>query len=73
MSEITARTNDDGFETIFEQFLMVSNANNRDAIFVLSVGGGNEAKNVSVNLINAAKTAKSRGCNWVSSVAMTVT
>ena len=61
VSEITARTNDDGFETIFEQFLMVSNANNREAIFVLSVGGGNEAKNVSVNLINAAKTAKSRG------------
>ena len=61
VSEITARTNDDGFETIFEQFLMVSNANDRDAIFVLSVGGGNEAKNVSVNLINAAKTAQSRG------------
>lgn len=62
VSEITARTNDEGFDTIFEEYLKVSNCSLLDAIFVLSVGGGNEEKNVSVNLIKAIKYAKGVGC-----------
>jgi D-sedoheptulose 7-phosphate isomerase len=58
VSEITARTNDEGFETIFSEYLRVSKFNNSDAIFILSVGGGNEEKNVSVGLINAIKHAR---------------
>ena len=55
VSEITARTNDDGFETIFSEYLKVSKFNNNDALFVLSVGGGNLEKNVSIGLINAMR------------------
>lgn len=58
VSEITARTNDDGFETIFSKWLKVSNLNKNDALFIMSVGGGDKKKNVSVNLINAIKYAK---------------
>jgi D-sedoheptulose 7-phosphate isomerase len=58
VSEITARTNDEGFTTIFVEYLATSNLNNRDAIFILSVGGGDEEKNVSKNLIEAIKYAK---------------
>jgi len=59
-SELTARTNDEGFDTIFEQFLQVSRFNKNDTIFVLSVGGGNEEKNVSIGLIKAIKYAKEK-------------
>lgn len=59
-SELTARTNDEGFDTVFEQFLRVSKFDMDDTIFVLSVGGGNEEKNVSVGLINAIKYAKAQ-------------
>jgi D-sedoheptulose 7-phosphate isomerase len=59
-SELTARTNDEGFDTVFEQFLRVSKFDKDDTIFVLSVGGGNEVKNVSVGLINAIKYAKAQ-------------
>jgi D-sedoheptulose 7-phosphate isomerase len=59
-SEITARTNDEGFDTIFEEYLRISKFDYRDAIFILSVGGGNEEKNVSVGLIKAIKYAKSK-------------
>lgn len=58
ISEITARTNDDGFENIFSEFLKCSNLNNNDAIFIFSVGGGNQKKKVSLNLIKAIKYAK---------------
>jgi len=58
VSELTARTNDEGFDTIFEEYLKISKFNNKDCIFVLSVGGGNEEKNVSVGLIKAIKYAK---------------
>ena len=44
ISEITARTNDDGFENIFSEFLKCSNLNKNDAIFIFSVGGGNQKK-----------------------------
>lgn len=60
VSELTARTNDEGFHTIFDAYLNISNFNKNDAIFVLSVGGGDEAKNVSVGIIHAIKFAKMR-------------
>jgi len=53
VSELTARTNDEGFETVFEQYLRGSNFNSQDCIFILSVGGGDKDRNVSVNLIKA--------------------
>lgn len=59
--ELTARTNDEGFHTVFDRYLGVSNFNSKDAIFILSVGGGDEAKNVSVGIINAAQFAKANG------------
>lgn len=60
VSELTARTNDDGWNTVFSEWLKISNANSKDAILVLSVGGGNEEKQVSVNLIKALQEAKTR-------------
>lgn len=61
ISEITARTNDEGFDTIFEEYLKTSKFNSKDCIFILSVGGGNEERNVSVGLIKAIKLVKERG------------
>ena len=61
VSELTARINDDGWESVFANWLMVSNLNSKDAIFIMSVGGGNKQKNVSVNLIKAIQFAKKRG------------
>ena len=58
VSELTARTNDEGFDTIFSEYLKVSRLNERDCIFILSVGGGNKEKNVSAGLINAIDYAK---------------
>lgn len=59
VSELTARTNDEGFGTIFSEWLRVSNLNSKDALLVLSVGGGNEERNISLNLVEAIKLAKS--------------
>lgn len=53
VSELTARTNDEGFDTVFQGYLKVSKFNSNDAVFILSVGGGNKEKNVSVGLIKA--------------------
>lgn len=61
VSELSARTNDEGFDTVFEEYLRVSKFNNKDAIFVLSVGGGNKEKNVSVGLIKAIDHAIAAG------------
>lgn len=61
VSELTARTNDEGWETVFAAWLRTSKANEKDAIFVLSVGGGNLKKNVSPNLVHAIDEAKNRG------------
>ena len=58
VSELTARINDEGWDTSLSNWLKVSKLNKRDAIFILSVGGGNQKKKVSVNLINAVKYAK---------------
>lgn len=58
VAELTARTNDDGWETIFVNWLKVSNLSSNDAIFILSVGGGNLEKNISPNIVEALKYAK---------------
>ena len=61
VSELTARTNDEGWDTIFSEWLKVSKANNKDAVLVFSVGGGNLEKNVSPNIVSGLKVAKERG------------
>jgi D-sedoheptulose 7-phosphate isomerase len=61
VSELTARTNDEGWDTVFEAFLHVSRATTRDALFVLSVGGGDDVRHVSVNIVRAVNEAKRRG------------
>lgn len=61
VSELTARTNDEGWHTVFSEWLKVSRASAKDAVFVLSVGGGNLERNVSPNLVAALKEAKTRG------------
>jgi D-sedoheptulose 7-phosphate isomerase len=58
VSELTARTNDEGWDTIFSEWLKISKLNSKDAIFILSVGGGNIEKNVSPNLVKALIHAK---------------
>ena len=61
VSELTARTNDEGWPSIFEPWLKLSKLNTKDMIFILSVGGGNLEKNISPNLVNALKFAKKMG------------
>src|SRR5947208_9868025 len=61
VSELTARTNDEGWASVFVEWLKGSRLNGRDAVLVLSVGGGNLEKNVSSNLVAALKLAKNRG------------
>ena len=64
VSELTARTNDEGWETVFEAWLKGSRIGARDGLLIFSVGGGDKEKNVSVNLIraiDAAKTSRRRG------------
>ena len=61
VSELTARTNDDGWPTIFEPWLKLSKLNAKDAIFIFSVGGGNLEENISLNLVNALKYAQTVG------------
>jgi len=58
VSELTARTNDEGFSEIFSEWLKISKLNSKDLLFIFSVGGGNEEKNISVNLIKAIKYSK---------------
>ena len=61
VSELTAITNDDGWEKVFSNWLLESNLMMDDAILILSVGGGSLEKGISVNLINAIIFAKERG------------
>ena len=68
VSELTARTNDEGFENIFSEYLKCSKLKKNDAIFIFSVGGGNIKHNVSVNLIKAIKYAKTKGAKIFSIV-----
>ena len=58
VSELTARINDDGWENSFASWLKGSNLNAKDGVFVLSVGGGNQEKNISVNLVRALEYAQ---------------
>lgn len=59
--ELTARTNDEGWDTVFVEWLKVSKLQAKDVLFILSVGGGNLEKNISTNLVEAIKLAKSIG------------
>ncbi len=62
VSELTARTNDEGWESVFAEWLKVSRLTSADALLIFSVGGGNLEKNISANLVNAIGYAKSLGC-----------
>lgn len=64
-SELTARTNDEGWPSIFAEWLKVSRINKNDTLLIFSVGGGNLEKNVSPNLVEALKLAKSVGAQVV--------
>ena len=63
VSELTARTNDDGWESVFVNWLRGSRLRKEDAVFIFSVGGGNLEKNVSPNLVKALDLAKSVGAS----------
>jgi D-sedoheptulose 7-phosphate isomerase len=61
VSELTARTNDEGWDTVFAAWLRTSKANAKDAVLIFSVGGGDAERKVSANLVFALQEAKSRG------------
>ena len=61
VAELTARVNDEGWETVFGAWLTTSKANRKDAVFVLSVGGGDVARNVSPNIVRGLDEAKRCG------------
>jgi D-sedoheptulose 7-phosphate isomerase len=61
VSELTARTNDEGWDTVFSEWLKVSRATERDILFVLSVGGGSREPSISANLCAAVDYAKQVG------------
>jgi len=61
VSELTARTNDEGWATVFAEWLRGSRVNGKDGLLIFSVGGGNLEKNVSPNLVEALKVAKGVG------------
>lgn len=66
VSELTARTNDEGWDTTFTEWLKISHINNKDAVMVLSVGGGND--HASPNIVAALKLAKECGASVISIV-----
>lgn len=63
VSELTARTNDEGWSTVFAEWLKGSRLNEKDALLILSVGGGSVEENISPNLVAALKLAKERGAS----------
>ena len=65
VSELTARTNDEGWATIFVEWLKGSRLNDKDGLLIFSVGGGNLEKNVSPNLVNAIELAVEKGSSIV--------
>ena len=65
VSELTARTNDEGWPTIFAEWLKGSRINSKDGLLIFSVGGGNLEKNVSPNLVNAIQLAKKVGASVI--------
>src|SRR6267142_6972552 len=68
VSELTARTNDEGWETVFVEWLKTSRLKPNDAIFVFSVGGGNLEKNISPNIVRALQYAKGIGAKVLGGV-----
>lgn len=69
VSELTARTNDEGWETTFTEWLKISKINEKDVIMVFSVGGGSET--TSLNIVNALKLGKEKGAKAISIVSRT--
>lgn len=65
VSELTARINDEGWNSVFVEWLKTSDLKSKDLIFIFSVGGGNLEKNISANLVEALKFAKSINTNIV--------
>jgi D-sedoheptulose 7-phosphate isomerase len=65
VSELTARTNDEGWASVFVEWLRTSRLNSKDCLFILSVGGGNVEKNVSPNLVAALQLAKQVGARII--------
>ncbi len=65
VSELTARVNDDGWDSVFSSWLKVSNFNSKDVLMIFSVGGGSIEKNISVNLVKALKLAKEIGAKVI--------
>jgi D-sedoheptulose 7-phosphate isomerase len=61
VAELTARVNDEGWESTFVEWLKISRLGSKDAVFVLSVGGGDGARNISPNLVAAVRHAKATG------------
>ncbi len=66
VSEFSARVNDEGMETTFAEYLKVSNLNNKDCLFIFSVGGGDKKKKISENIIKALELAKKVKCRTIS-------
>jgi D-sedoheptulose 7-phosphate isomerase len=65
VAELTARTNDEGWETVFSGWLKVSNLTSKDCLFIFSVGGGNKEKGVSVNLCKAIDYGRTVNCKII--------
>lgn len=65
VSELTARINDEGWESSFVEWLKISRLSHRDAVFILSVGGGSAEKQISLNLVAAANHAKAVGAKVI--------
>jgi len=65
VSELTARTNDEGWNTVFREWLKISNLNDKDCILILSVGGGDKENNISVNIVEAIIHAKEVGAKII--------
>tara|TARA_B110000003_G_scaffold268428_1_gene297927 strand:+ start:657 stop:1256 length:600 start_codon:yes stop_codon:yes gene_type:complete len=63
VSELSARINDDGWQTSYSEWLKVSKLNKKDAILVLSVGGGNKSKKISMNIVESIKVAQKVGAS----------
>jgi D-sedoheptulose 7-phosphate isomerase len=61
VAELTARTNDEGWESVFVEWLKVSRLSAKDALFIMSVGGGDAERNISANLVRAIELAKEVG------------
>ena len=65
VSELTARINDDGWDSSFANWLLGSRVRSEDVVFVFSVGGGNREKNISMNIVRAIELAKKQGAKVV--------